>query len=227
MPTQLYPKESTKQPKASSDCRVVDLGFLTFDAAYAFQQKILHEVIHESCPDTLIFCQHPHTITLGRLAKKENILVPPGFLIEQGISVFRIDRGGDVTYHGPGQLVAYPIFNLARHEKDLKKFLNNLEQVVIDFLLYFGIKGIRKSSLTGVWVEDKKVGSIGIGVRKWITFHGLAININTDLKYFSLIRPCGLNKEMTSLEMILERKIEIDNCQALFLDSFRKIFNFN
>lgn len=174
----------------------------------------------------MIFCQHPHTITLGRLAKEENILADKELLKQKGVKIFFTDRGGDVTYHGPGQLVIYPIFNLARHGKDLKKFLNQLEQVVIDFLQNFGIKGIRNKGFTGAWVEDKKIASIGIGVKKWITFHGVAININTDLEYFSLIRPCGLNKEMTSLRQILGRKIELAEAKSVIIDCFRRNFNF-
>lgn len=227
MPIQRFPKEYTRQPEIFLNHRVIDLGCISFDAAYAFQQKILQEIIYQFSPDTLIFCQHPHTVTLGRLANPKNILADKESLINQEIDVFKIDRGGDVTYHGPGQLVIYPIFNLAQHGKDLKKFLNNLEEVVIDFLEIFGIKGIRKSGFTGVWVEDKKIASIGIGVKKWITFHGLAVNLNTDLSYFSLIRPCGLDKEMTSLKEVLSQKVELDNCRLLLWESFRKIFNLN
>ena len=130
-----------------------------------------------------------------------------------------------MTYHGPGQLLAYPIFNLARHGKDLKKFLYHLEQVVIDFLRYFGINGIRRNGLTGVWINDKKIASIGIGVRKWVTYHGVAVNISTDLEYFSLIRPCGLDVKMTALNRIYPESVDWEKAKSVMEESFERIFN--
>lgn len=173
----------------------------------------------------MILCEHPPTITLGRLAKQENILVSPEYLAQNGIQFFNIDRGGEVTYHGPGQLVAYPIFNLANHAKDLKKFLNNLEEVVIDFLLYFGIKGERRPGFTGAWVGNKKIASIGIGVKKWVAYHGIAININNDLRPFNFIRPCGLQVEMISLQQLCKAEVNLEKAKAILRHSFEKVFN--
>jgi len=145
-----------------------------------------------------------------------------------GIDFHEIDRGGDITYHGPGQLVAYPVFDLSRFKKDLKYFLTSLEEVIIRFLKLYNIEAGRKSGFTGVWTGDEKIASIGIGVRKWIAYHGIAININPDLKYFSFIRPCGLDVRMTSVSKILKKEIEIDNeLKHNLLDKFKEVFPIN
>jgi len=215
-----------KQPKTFPAYRVVDLGRIDFLSALAIQKKILQEVIQRASSDTIIFCEHPATITLGRLAREDNILAKRDLLNDLGIPVVDIDRGGDVTLHSWGQLVVYPIFNLVNHGRDLKKFLFNLEQVVIDFLQYFGIKGERRMGFTGVWIGNKKIASIGIGVRKWVTFHGIAININNDLDYFSFIRPCGMDVEMTSLNKICGREVGLGEAEKIMANCFKQIFYF-
>ena len=149
-------------------------------------------------PDTLILVEHPDTITLGRSARQDNI-------VDAGdVPVFAIERGGDVTYHGPGQLVAYPIFHLREGERDLHRYLRGLEEVTIRTLVDFGVVGTRRPGLTGVWTSDetapRKLASIGVAVRKWVTLHGLALNVNTDLARFAAIHPCGFDAGvMTSL----------------------------
>lgn len=227
MPTLPCPRELAKQPRGFLPFRVIDLGCIEFSRALTIQKQILPAVICQQAPDTLIFCRHPHTITLGRLAKENNILASKEILKQLGIMVLRIDRGGEVTYHGPGQMIVYPVFNLARHGKDLKKFLYNLEQVVIDFLQHFGINGKRRGGLTGVWIDAKKIASIGIGVKKWVTYHGVAVNLNTDLEYFSLIRPCGLEVEMVSLQQVYSRSVKWQEAKSVMADSFNRIFSFS
>lgn len=158
-------------------------------------------------PDTLILVEHPDAITLGRSARQENV-------VEAGdIPVFAIERGGDVTYHGPGQLVAYPIFHLRESERDLHRYLRGLEEVVIRTLADFGIAGARRPGLTGVWTSSEhaphKLASIGVAVRKWVTLHGLALNVNTDLARFTAIHPCGFDAGvMTSMARELGQLVD-------------------
>jgi lipoate-protein ligase B len=199
--------------------KVFDLGLIDFGIAEQFQGKICLEVKNGILDSGLVFCRHYPAITLGKSAKKSNILVSRQELKLRGIQVYDTGRGGDVTYHGPGQLMVYPIFNLSYLKKDIHWFLRQLEEVVISFLSDFGIKAERRMGLTGVWVNEKKIASIGIAIKNWITFHGLSLNVKKqDLDNFGSIRPCGMDIEMTSLETILERDIDICHIkQALIL----------
>ncbi|MBM3252588.1 MAG: lipoyl(octanoyl) transferase LipB, partial [Candidatus Omnitrophica bacterium] len=178
--------------------------------------------------DTIILCQHRNTFTQGRSSKNNNILISQLEIERLGIDFYAVDRGGDITYHGPGQLVVYPIFDLARYKKDLKYFLTQLEDIIIRFLRMYNISCERKCGFTGVWVGDKKIASIGIAVKKWIAYHGIAININPDLRYFSYIKPCGLDIKMTSAAEVLNREIRIDQgLKQNLLDKFKEVFPIN
>lgn len=189
------------------ELKIVDLEIIDFLEAWNLQKKTFEEVKSGKYGSALIICQHNPVITLGRQARQENILVDEGILKVKGIQLHTIERGGGVTYHGPGQITIYPIFNLNYFKKDIHWFLRSLEEVAIDFLSDFRITGIRKPDLTGVWVAGKKIASIGIAIRNWITFHGLTINIKeADLANFKLIRPCGMDVEMTSVETVSGRK---------------------
>jgi lipoate-protein ligase B len=160
----------------------------------------------------LIICQHYPVITLGRGADRKNILADERELKKRNIPVYEIERGGDVTYHGPGQLVVYPIYNLSFFQRDIHLFLRKLEEMAITVLEEFGISPQRLPGLTGVWVGEKKIASIGIAIKNWITFHGLAINIKQDdLANFSLVRPCGLDITMTSLETVLNKPVNLNS----------------
>ncbi len=206
--------------------KIIDLGLIDFLEAWNFQKKTFEEVKSGKYESALIICRHNPVITLGRQAKRENILVDEGSLKEKGIALYSIERGGDVTYHGPGQITVYPIYNLNHLKKDIHWFLRRLEEVAIDFLADFGIIGLRRLGLTGVWVGDKKIASIGIAIKDWITFHGLTINIKEeDLSNFRLIRPCGMDVEMASMEAALNREIEINNTKSNLISSFNGIFN--
>lgn len=174
----------------------------------------------------LITCEHNHVLTLGKSGKESNIQVPEF----PGVEYVKIDRGGDVTYHGPGQLVVYPILDLEKFEMSLRDYIYNLEQAVIDTLTYYGIKSGRIKEFTGVWVNyqfnsPKKIAAIGVKSSRHITMHGLAFNIKPDLKYFDLIIPCGIvGKEVTSLEKELELELNFEEVSQIFISNFFKLF---
>jgi len=204
---------------------IFDSGLVDFKRAWQFQKEVFEAVKNVNPKSALILCQHYPVITQGRRPQKENIRISEDELKKRGIEVYAIERAGDVTYHGPGQINAYPIFNLAFFKKDIHLFLRQLEEVVIDLLSDFGIKGLRYAGLTGVWIGRKKIASIGIAIRNWITFHGLSINIKkNDLDNFRFIRPCGMDIEMTSLETELERDIEVENVKENLIYKFRNVF---
>lgn len=190
---------------------IFDLGLVNFEEAYLAQKKIFENVKAGKLDSALIFCRHYPVITLGRSSDRKNILAREEELQRKGIKILQIDRGGDVTYHGPGQLILYPILDLKFFKKDLHFALRNLETMVIDALGDLGVTANRLPGATGVWLGSKKIASIGIAVKNWITYHGVAINIkSSDLDNFSLIRPCGMDIMMTSLESSLGRQIEFD-----------------
>ena len=183
------------------DWTIEDWGTINYNKGYARQKAAVEEVLAGRGP-FLFVCEHPPVITLGRLADRHHILFADDILKRQGVNVFEIDRGGDVTLHAPGQLVVYPVLNLKNYRRDLKWYLNKLEQVAIDLLRDFDILTCRLPGKTGVWFEAKKIVSVGVGVKQWVAFHGLAININTDLQLFNLIKPCGLDVCMTSVQQV-------------------------
>lgn len=181
------------------------LGRRPYEEVLELQRTLVEERRYGAAPDTLIVCEHDEVITVGRrIAAKDNIL-------DHSLPVVEIERGGDVTYHGPGQLVIYPILQLQEGERDLHKYLRHLEQAILDLLAELGLAGTRRESYTGAWVGDRKIASIGIAVRRWVTYHGLALNVATDLSRFALMRPCGLDAAvMTSVSAELGRAVTID-----------------
>jgi len=207
-------------------CRVLDLGLVGYDKAYDLQKR-LHKFRREGrIDDVLILLEHEPVVTIGRRGKRDNILVSDELLQSKGIRVFEIDRGGDVTLHCPGQLVGYSILDLNFHGKNIHRYLRNLEEVIIRSLKVYGIDGQRIENHTGVWVGSRKVASIGIGIKGWVTFHGFSLNINSDLSYFSLIRPCGFESRMvTSMSEILGRLVEPKDFRHQLIEQFGKVFN--
>ncbi|OGX33372.1 MAG: lipoyl(octanoyl) transferase [Omnitrophica WOR_2 bacterium RIFCSPHIGHO2_01_FULL_48_9] len=203
-----------------------DLGLISYQEAWDLQKTTVDAVIAGAAP-VLLLCEHPAVLTLGRLGAEEHILFSRPELAQKGVEVVRIDRGGEVTLHSPGQLVIYPIFNLNYFGKDLRIYMQKLEQVAIDLLHDFGIVAKRIDGRTGVWVGQDKIASIGVGVRKWVSYHGLAININTDLQLFSLIRPCGLDVQMTSMARLLNRPAELDLIKTKIIEHFSREFHLN
>jgi lipoate-protein ligase B len=205
---------------------VFDLGLIDFATAWQFQKDMVARVRNKDIGAGLVICRHYPVITLGRLAKRDDILISAIELKERNIPVYEIERGGEVTYHGPGQITVYPVFDLNDLVKDIRIFLRELEQVAIDLLSDFGIVAIRCPGSTGVWVEKEKIASIGIAIKSWVTYHGLSINIkNDDLANFGLIRPCGKDIRMTSLESVLGRRIEIENLKASVISKFKDRFS--
>ena len=201
---------------------VRDLGFIDYDAAYGIQKECVARVLAGGA-QVLFLCEHPAVITLGRLAQEANVL-DLETIRRQGIRVIPIDRGGDVTLHAPGQLVVYPILNLAQSTRDLRLYMHKLEQVTIALLKSFGIVASRISGKTGVFVGPDKIASLGIGVRKWVTYHGLGINVNTDLKLFELIKPCGLDIRMTSIARIKGEVVEMNEVKKRLVECFGREF---
>jgi len=213
---------------ACIDFKIFDLGLIGYSEAFALQKEIWQKVRDGRIPSSIIICQHYPVITLGRNAKKESILATPAQIKERGIEIIETDRGGKVTYHGPGQLMFYPVFDLNYFGRDIHLFLKNLEAVVIAYLEDFGIKAKRLSAMTGVWVNDKKICSIGIAIRHWITYHGLSINVNRNcLNNFGCIKPCGMNIQTTCVEDVLDRKINIERVKKGITQSFVNIFALN
>lgn len=190
------------------------------------QREVHQQRVRGECPDTLILTEHPHTYTLGKTAHESNLITDEAMLNKQGIRVFRIDRGGDITYHGPGQIVGYPILDLHDHYLDVHRFLRDLEQVIINTLAEYTIKAGRVEGLTGVWVDGAKIAAIGIKVSRWITMHGFAFNVNTDLNYFGNIIPCGItDKPVTSMQKILGRTLDINEVQKRLIYHFANVLN--
>jgi lipoate-protein ligase B len=207
------------------DFKIFNLGLIDFEEALEFQKEIFRKIENDSFHNALIMCRHYPVITMGRRTNPESIRVSPPELEKTGIRAYKIERGGDVTYHGPGQLTAYPILNLNYLKKDIHFLLRQLEGAIMDFLEDFGIKASRRTGLTGIWVGHQKIASIGIAIRKWITFHGLSINIKKcDLYNFALIKPCGMDIEMTSLETVLGRDIEIGQISGIMAHKLKNRF---
>ena len=214
---------------SQTDCHVVHLGLIDYQKSFDLQKKIVTEVISGEKSHTLLTCEHPHVITVSRIAKKENILVSEEELKKLGVGMCWTDRGGDVTYHGPGQIVLCPIFDLRNDAKDLHLFLRRLEAVVILALRNnFGLNAHRKNGLTGVWVGPYKVASIGIGVKHWVTYHGLSLNVCADKKYFSLIKPCGLDDvKMASLNDFFDDNVSMETVRDMLLESIQDVFGYH
>jgi len=190
---------------------LLDIEQLDYADAYILQQKLQKLRSDNSIPDTLILLEHPPVITTGRSGGREHLKVLPEKLLRQGIPIYETDRGGSVTFHGLGQVVAYPIFNLRISDGDLLLFLRMLEEVVIKLLKIYGLKGERFPPYTGVWVNGKKIAAIGVSCRNSVTMHGLALNVNTDLSYFSLINPCGISGyDVTSMAECLGGNVSIE-----------------
>jgi lipoyl(octanoyl) transferase len=194
-----------------------DLGLVSWDAAYALQQRLVVARKADAIDDVLLFCQHPHVITLGRSANRKNLLVSENVLRQKGVELRETNRGGDITYHGPGQIVGYPILNLDRIRRDVHWYVRTLEEAMIRASADFAVNAYGISGKTGIWVQppgdipEEKLAAIGVHISRWITSHGFAYNVSTDLRLFDLIVPCGIvARQATSLEKLLRRNISLD-----------------
>ncbi len=199
-----------------------DLGSMNYLAALALQEKLVELKQRESAADMLLFVEHPHVYTLGRGGDETNVLSA------QEVPVHRTSRGGDVTYHGPGQLVVYPIVDLrSKLRKDVHRYVRNLELSAIGTLRDFGIEAARRPPYTGIWIDNRKIAAIGVAVRRCIAYHGLALNVNTDLSYFQRIVPCGLAwAEVTSMQKEIGIEQSFGDVRQRFLHHFAKIFGY-
>lgn len=207
-----------------STCVVEDWGLINYQQAYARQKEEAERVI-AGAPARLIFCEHPAVLTLGRMTKRENLLWPKELIESKDVSIVPIDRGGDVTLHAPGQLVIYSIMNLSVVERNLKRYLEQLQEVVIDLLKEFDILAEGLNGQRGVWAGKDKIASIGVGVRKWVSYHGIGLNVNTDLELFRMIRPCGLDVAMTSMKKLKGQPVDINLVKEKAVRLFCNQFN--
>ena len=226
-----------------------DMGIMRYKDAWDHQERLLQENVaikttlremeeqgaaaasELATRHHLLFVEHPHVYTLGKSGHMENVLLSGENLAKRGIDFFRINRGGDITYHGPGQIVGYPILDLEKFYTDIGRYLRNIEEVVIRTIAEYGLKGERSPGETGVWLDpsvkgrERKICAIGVRTSRWITMHGFALNVNTDLSYFNFIIPCGIqNKQVTSLQKELQRTINIEEVKAKLYRHFEEVF---
>ena len=200
-------------------CRWRYVGRLPYAEALALQKETVRRRVAREIPDTLILVEHPPVITLGKMAKREHLVGS-----RPDVEVVETKRGGDVTFHGPGQIVGYPIIDLTALHQDLKKYLTGLEEVMIRAVARYGIRAGRQEGMTGAWVEDRKIGAIGVRVEKWVTSHGFALNANTDLSGFDLIIPCGLRgKGVTSIARETGREVDLDELRPAVAEIFGEV----
>lgn len=201
--------------------RLLRLGRTGYAAALASQRAVHEQRKAGHCPDTLVLTEHEPVLTLGRHADARHLRVPESSLAARGIALVPVERGGDITYHGPGQLVAYPILDLTSYGRDIRRYIHALEQSAIDLLATYGVTGDRQTGTPGVWVGAEKIASVGVFISRWVTLHGLAINIDPDLAPFDLIEPCGLvGMRMISLARQLGRPVALAEAEERFIPAF-------
>ncbi len=231
------------------DVILEDMGLVRYQSAWDYQESLLQRNVRiksdararqegnesHASSDTvnyLLFLEHPPVYTLGKSGHEENILITQAEMQEQGIEYFKTNRGGDITFHGPEQLVGYPIFDLEKFYTDIGKYLRNLEEVIIRTLAFYGLKGDRSAGETGVWLDpgvkgqERKICAMGVRCSRWITMHGFALNVNTNLDYFSQIIPCGIqNKQVTSLQKELGRSVPMEEVKEVVKKGFEDVFD--
>lgn len=213
-----------------------DLKTIEYGHAWNYQESLFDKALDDKAKGVqpvnhLLFCEHPHVITIGKHGKQENLLFQETFLKEKGVSLFKIDRGGDITYHGPGQLVGYPIFDLESYNIGLRQYINNIEEIIIRLLASYNIQAERLDGAAGVWLDTttlsktRKIAAIGVRSSRFVTMHGFALNVNTDLSFFSLINPCGfVDKGVTSMQKELGHEIDMEEIKEKSKYLFEEIF---
>ena len=201
--------------------QVRDLGLCAYDEVWNLQKEIQAQRIAGSSEDTLLLVEHEPVYTLGKNADKNHLLQH----YPDNVQIFQIERGGDITFHGPGQLVGYPILDLHNYKKSVSWYMRSLEQVIINTLQKYGIKGEQKEDLTGVWIKDKKIAAFGVRISRWVTMHGFALNVNTDMQYYEGIIPCGiLEYGVTSMEKLLKYEVIMKDVKNTLISSFKNVF---
>jgi lipoate-protein ligase B len=204
---------------------IIDLGLIDYKKAWDVQHDLWSRRVKGELPDLLLFLEHPHVITLGRRGNRNYLIASQEVLNSMAIPIYHVERGGDVTYHGPGQLVVYPIVDLREYGYRLIRYVDQLEEVILLTLKDFGVEGKKDSLNRGIWVNGEKIASLGVAIKRWVSFHGLALNYKTDLNYFDLIHPCGLvGKKMTSMEKILGERVPRENLIEKISFHFKEIF---
>ena len=219
-----------------------DIGLIDYQEAWDYQESLFQKVVEakqanrkseekKPPPNYLLYCQHPHVYTIGKSGKEANLLINDDFLKSKDASLYRINRGGDITYHGPGQVVGYPILDLDNFGVSIKSYIYNLEEVIIKTLLNFGIVAERSEGATGVWldtdnpVKSRKICAMGVRTSHWVSMHGFALNVNTNLDYFDYIVPCGIpGKGVTSLQKELGKTVDINDVHQALTSAFRNVF---
>ncbi|HJL78824.1 MAG TPA: lipoyl(octanoyl) transferase LipB [Candidatus Marinimicrobia bacterium] len=201
--------------------QVQDLGLCSYKEVWDLQKNIHADRIAGKDQDTLLLVEHTPVYTFGKNADENHLLQH----YPENVPIFHIERGGDITFHGPGQLVGYPILDLNNYKKSISWYMRSLEQVIIDTLNLYGLEASRKDGLTGVWIGDEKIAALGVRISRWVTMHGFALNVNTDLNYYDGIIPCGiLEYGVTSMEKLLDHKISMDDIKNNLISCFRNIF---
>jgi lipoate-protein ligase B len=217
--------ERTLMDQGAARCVVRRLGLTEYLRAWQFQKELHRERLEGLIPNTLLLLEHPPTFTMGKSGSVENVLVPIDELERRGISLFFIERGGDVTYHGPGQIVGYPIFDLRDRGKDIRRFVFELEETIIRTLKDFSIESGRDETHPGVWRERAEIAAIGLSVRRWVSMHGFALNVNTGQGDFSLINPCGFSdRRATSMAEVLGTSVDMEAVAERLLANFSDVF---
>ena len=202
--------------------KIIDLGFLDYKNSWNYQKELQKKVLIGDCSDSIIFVEHDSVYTFGKNSDKSNLLISK----DSKIKIYETERGGEITYHGPGQIVCYPILNLKNFKQSVTWYMRALEEVIIETLKLLNIKATRKDGLTGVWVKDEKIGAQGVRMTKWVTMHGFALNVNTDLRFFNEIIPCGIKDfGVTSIEKIIGKEQDLSLVKEHILISFAKVFN--
>jgi len=212
-----------------NNCLIVDLGLIGYAEAWALQKRIAAARKAGAIEDVLLLCEHPHVVTQGRNGKRENLLVSDHVLRQKGVEFHATNRGGDITYHGPGQIVGYPILNLAAIRRDVVWYVRMLEEAMIRATAEFGIAAARVPGKTGIWVHsgatEEKLAAIGVHLSRWVTSHGFAYNVSTDLRYFDLIVPCGIaDRKPTSVEKLLGRGVDREEVAPRIVKYFGEVF---
>ncbi len=213
-----------------NECLTIELGLTPYRAAWELQKRVAAARKAGAVPDVLLLCEHPHVVTLGRNGKPEHLRASPHLLRQMNVEFVSTDRGGDITYHGPGQLVGYPILNLAAIRRDVVWYVRQLEEAMIRATAAFGIAATRLPGKTGVWVqgaggEEEKLAAIGVHISRWVTSHGFAYNVAADLRYFDLIVPCGIpDKRPTSLERLLGRPVRLAEVAPRVVAALGEVF---
>lgn len=210
----------------ASRCRAYDLGLVEYEKALQLQNNLVSARLGGEIPDTVLILQHPSVLTIGVSGNEKNVIAPRDLLASEGIAVLHVDRGGDITYHGPGQLVGYPIVNLRAKGIGPTQYVRYLEEVIIRTLDAFSIKANRDSEYPGVWVGLDKICALGIRLTWWVTMHGFALNVNNDLKYFTYINPCGItDRQVTSMSRLMGHEIALETVIPCMIEQWGHVFN--